>query len=705
MIRDTLLIEIGCEEIPARMLPQAARDVVAVVIELLDRAGLAHGEAQPLWTPRRLSMLIPEVEGATAARAEQVLGPPASAAFGTDGRPTKAVEGWAKKQGIELSQVMRVATEKGDYAGAQITRESRTVGEVLGSGFERGVASISFPKTMRWTRGEYLFVRPVHWLVALWGSQLLPLSLFGVQAGRQTRGHRGLDPGPHELATASAYLPTLEAARVIADPRRRKQSLREALESAARREAGTLVDDHELLDESCDIVEWPGALCGGFDAHYVTEVPSEVLSTCLRHHQKAFSLADPAGKLLPRFAVAINQLGDPEGHVRRGHEWVVSGRLADALFFWGEDRKQPLATREPRLEGIVFHRDLGTFAQKSRRVQRLAKQLVAERGDVTLIERSAQLSRCDLVTGLVGEFPEIQGVVGGLLARADGEPKEVSDAIAALYLPSGPEDALPPTGAGRLLGIADRLDTLVGGFGVGLQPTGSKDPFGLRRAGTGLIRLALEEHRLDLMPWAAAALQGYDGSDGPDLRRKADELLPALTAFLFERFENVAGRVVDGVRYDELSAVKPFAQQQFNVSDLAKRLLAMSRFRVSADFLALAAAAKRVRNILEQARERGELLDGSGSNPAALQAGEERDLHAALAACQRQTATARQAGQYEEALSAIAALRPAVDRFFDKILVMDPDQEKRRARLAMLSALDTQARSVVDISQIVVEGN
>lgn len=704
MSRATLLIEIGCEEIPARMLPQAARDVVAVVVELLDRAGLSHGEAQPLWTPRRLSVLIPEVENATAARAEQVLGPPASAAFGSDGKPTKAVEGWAKKQGLDLSQVVRVVTDKGDYAGANITRASRSVGEVLAAGFEKGVASISFPKTMRWTNGEFLFVRPVHWLVAMCGDELLPLTLFGVAAGRQTRGHRGLSPGPHEVISADTYLATLQQARVMADPRRRKHALHEALEAAARNEGGALVEDEELLDESCDIVEWPGALCGAFESRYVSDVPAGVLSTCLRHHQKAFSVADSSGRLMPRFAVAINMPGDPERHIRRGHEWVVTGRLADALFFWGEDRKQTLAARAPRLEGIVFHRDLGTFAQKTRRVQRLAGQLALERSDLSTIDRSAQLSRCDLVTGLVGEFPEIQGIVGGLLARADGEPAEVFEAIAALYLPSGPDDSLPSTVAGRVLGIADRLDTLAGGFGVGLQPTGSKDPFGLRRAGTALIRLALDDVGLDLIPWCRAALLGYDGTDGPDLRDKANDLLPALTAFLFERFETVASRVVDGVRYDELAAVKGFAQQQFDAADLVARLAAMYRFRASADFLALAAAAKRVRNILDQARERGEAIDGASPDLAVLQAAEERDLHEAIGICQQQAAQARDSKRYEDALSAIAALRPAVDRFFDKILVMDPDQEKRRARLSMLAALEAQATSVVDISQIVVEG-
>lgn len=707
MTRATLLIEIGCEEIPARMLPAAAGDVAQVVTDLIERANLAHGEVRPLWSPRRLAVIVEEVETTTASREERLLGPPAAAAFAADGRPTKALEGWARKQGIDPAQITRIQTDKGDYAGATIVRAPRPLAAVLADGFEKAIAAISFPKTMRWGSGEYLFVRPVHWLVALADHELLPLSLFGVVAQRQTRGHRALAPGPHELTCAADYLHLLESARVIVDPQRRIQALRQALEVAAEQVGGKLVEDDELLAESCDIVEWPGALCGSFDGRYVDEVPSEVLSTCLRHHQKGFSIARHAGGgLLPLFGVAVNVPSDPEGHIRRGHEWVVSGRLADALFFWGEDRKQRLDARLDRLEGTVFQRELGTFGQKTRRVERLARVLSADVANVDAgaLRRAALLARCDLATGLVGEFPEIQGIVGGLLARADGEDDAVCAAVRDLYLPSGPDDALPATPEGRWLGIADRLDTLVGGFAVGLAPSGSKDPFALRRAGTALIRLALDTPALNLTTALAQALAGYDGgAAGPDLRSRVSDELTTLSVFLFERFGTVAERRIDGLRYDELAAVRPLALKRFIASDLLERLRALSQFRASDDFHALAAASKRVRNILDQAAERGELIE-PGELASALVLPEEQELARALDRSGAEVETASAERRYVDALGTLAALRPAVDRFFDKILVMDPDDAKRRARLGLLARLNQQAASVVDLAQVVVEG-
>lgn len=702
MTRATLLIEIGCEEIPARMVPQAARDLAAVVVDLLARAPLRHGEVRSLWTPRRLAVVIEDLETSTAARQERVLGPPAASAFDPAGQPTPALRGWASKQGIDPERVERIATEKGDYAAALVDRAPRPLAEVLAAGFERGVAAIPFPKTMRWSDGAQLFVRPVQWLVALADHELLPLSLFGITATRQTRGHRGLAPGPHDVPCACDYLQVLEAARVIADPRRRRQILEDALRRAAAGVGGTLVADDGLLDESCDIVEWPGALTGSFEAHYVDELPAEVLSTCLRHHQKAFSVAGPHGGLLPAFAVAINMPGDPEGHIQRGHEWVVSGRLADALFFWREDRKQPLAARAPRLDGIVFHRELGSFAQKTRRVQRLCASLATATGSLSDC-RAAELSRCDLSTGLVGEFPELQGIVGSLLARADGEAEAVAAALAGLYLPAGPDDPLPATAAGRRLGIADRLDTLAGGFAVGLQPSGSKDPFGLRRAGTGLIRLALAEPDLDLSEWCRAALAGHDGSAGPDLRARAGEVTPALHAFLFERFETVAARIVAGARYDELAALAAPAARRFAPADLIARLTALTELRPSEDFRALAAASKRVRNILGQAEGRGEAIAPVAPGTAWATASESA-LADALGIAARAVGAAQRAREYGLGLTALAALRPVVDRFFEQVLVMDPDPAVRQARLGLLAQLASLTAELVDMSRIVVEG-
>jgi glycyl-tRNA synthetase beta chain len=692
-MRQTLLIEIGCEEIPARMLSQAAKDVADSVLQLLDRAELAHGEPRRLWTPRRLAVLIPETQTATASRTERLLGPPASAAFESAGHPTKAAEGWARKQGIEPSRIQRVATDKGDYAAAEVVRPAQSVGAVLASGFERAIGAISFPKTMRWGVGQSQWVRPVHWLVALCGQELLGLTLFGVKADRVTRGHRGLDLGPHLIPSADEWLSILESHRVVADPIQRKMLLHDALRVAAQAQGGELVEDAELLDESADIVEWPSALAGAFEVKYVAEVPRQVLATCLRHHQKAFSVVDAQRKLLPRFAVAINTTGDPEGHIRRGHEWVNSGRLADAAFFWNEDKKQRLEARRARLDGIVFHRDLGTFGEKTERIKLLVDELAQRLAGGTVarehLVRAAELSRCDLSTGLVGEFPELQGVVGQLLAQVDGEPAEVCDAMGEFYLPAGPDDPLPLSRAGRLLGIADRLDTLARCFAAGLQPTGSKDPFGLRRSGNALIRLTACEADLDLASWLDRA--------GVGAAREA------ALQFLFERLEAVAPREILDLRYDEIAAVRALANRQFDVADLLARLRALRVLRDSADFLALAAASKRVRNILDQARDRGDVCEPVW-NAASWSMVEESALSQALTAARGQVETARREREYGPGLRALAALRPAVDSFFDKVLVLDPDATKRAARLSLLAGLAQLTSELVDMSQIVIEG-
>ncbi len=495
---------------------------------------------------------------------------------------------------------------------------------------------------------------------------------------------------------------------MIADPVRRRERLAAALEEAAAAAGGRPVDDPELLAEVADMVEYPGALAGRFDERFPRELPAEVLRTCLRHHQKAFLVAGDGGPL-PAFAVAVNVPADPEGHVRRGHEWVVSGRLEDALFFWREDRKRPLADRFEDLAGVVFHRDLGTFAAKARRVDRLARGIAAGLGvdeaERAHLGRAARLCRCDLVTGLVGEFPELQGVAGGLLAREDGEAAEVTTAIYHLYDPAGAEGDLPPTRLGRLLGLADRLDTLAGGFAVGLVPSGSRDPFALRRAGLAVIRLAETEPALDLAPVLREALEGYAGEDsGPDLRDRADETLPRLAAFLLDRFGSIAER--RGARYDEIAAVTALAGPgSLRVHDLFRRLAALGEIRGSEDFLALAAAAKRVRNILAQARERGEVVDPALAGSVADAPGPERELLAAVEELERE-ADASPGGEpdYAARLRAIARLRPLVDRFFDEILVFDPDEEARRARLGLLARLAALAHDVADLAEIVVEG-
>ncbi len=677
---------------------------------ILDRAGLAHGPARLFWTPRRLAVQVPATDLRTAEREETLLGPPAAAAWDAEGQPQKALAGFAAKQGLDPAAFTRQETPRGVYAAAAVRRGGEPVGAVLARDLPGAVAAMSFPKTMRWGGGEFRFVRPVHWVVALADGEVLPLELFGVKAGRATRGHRTLGHGPHDVPTAEAWEGVLEKAGVVADPTRRRDRLADSLREHAANEGGRPVDDPELLQESADIVEYPGALCGAFGESFVRDVPKEVLETCLRHHQKAFLVIDGNAGALPRFAVAVNVPRDPEGHVKRGHEWVVSGRLADAVYFWENDRKQRLDARLPALEGVVFQKELGTYADKTRRLARLAEAARGAIGlsaaETTELVRAATLARGDLVSGLVGEFPELQGVAGGLLARADGEPEGVAAAVYDLYRPAGVDDALPATRTGRLLGILDRLDTLAGGFAVGLAPSGSRDPFALRRAAQALVRLAAAEPAIDLRPGIMGALAIYDGTagGGPDLRAKSAETTAALTEFLLERWGYLMER--EGARYDEVNAVRALVAGGlgFRPGDLAERVAALRAFRGSADFTALAAAGKRCGNILAQARERGDDVR-PGENADALALPAETGLAAAVAAAETSVATLVEGKQYRDALGTIAALRPAVDRFFEDVLVMDKDDRVRRGRLGLLARVRTLARAVVDMAEIVVEGS
>lgn len=700
-----LLIEIGCEEIPARMLPRAAGDLAAVVVDLLEQGGLSHGEARPLWTPRRLAVHVPATQERTAAAEETVIGPPASVAWDDGGAPTKAAQGFARKQGVSPEALRRVETDRGSYAAVLVHKEPVDVGEVLARGFERAVSRISFPKTMTWGDGSHTFVRPVHWLVALADDRVLPLSLFGVEAGRRSQGHRVLADGPVEVADAASWVGALERGHVLADPHRRREELRRALEDRARGAGGRLVADEELLQEVADMVEIPSALAGSFDRRFVEQLPGEVLATCLKHHQKAFSIESEAGRE-PAFAVAVNMPDDPEGHIRRGHEWVVSGRLDDALFFWKEDLRRPLADRASDLEGVVFHERLGTYADKTRRVVALCGWLESRAGldgrEAAGLVRASELARCDLVTGLVGEFPELQGIAGGLLAAAEGEPAAVVDALSALYRPAGAADALPEAPVARLLGLADRLDTVVGGFAVGLVPSGSKDPFALRRAGTGLLRLAAGTPGLDLREAVDEAVRTLREVQSEELADRAREARGAVMEFLLDRFAMLAER--EGARYDEINAVRAVANRGFAPGDLFRRVGALAGFRESEDFIALASASKRVRNILAQAGERGDPVE-PGQHADALSEPAALALQDEVARVERDLNELGENPDYREALARLAATRPAVDRFFDEVLVMDPDDRRRGARLGLLARLNQLAQNVVDLSRIVVEGS
>lgn len=690
----SLLIEIGCEEIPSRMIPAAAEELGRIVTRVLDQASLGHGATQAWGGSRRLAVRVEAVQGRQSDREELVLGPPAAVAFDSAGRPTRAAVGFAGKQGVDPARLSVVETDKGRYAGIARRIEGATLGEVLARDLPAAVEGMSFPKSMRWADGARRWVRPVHWVLALHGGRTLPLELFGVAAAGQTRGHRFLGAGPVDVPDPDSYEANLERAKVVADPARRRRLLAEALERAARGLSGRLIEDPELLEEVADLVEWPGVVAGRFDGAFL-ELPHELLVTTLRHHQKCFSLRDATGRLLPAFLAVANTDRDPRGHVRRGNEWVVGGRLEDARFFWREDRKRPLAERGPRLEAVVFHARLGSYADKARRMEGLARalahHLALDDAAVEHCANAARLAKNDLVTGTVGEFPELQGRVGGLLLSAEGKPEKVARAVYAHYQPLGPGDELPPTEEGCVVSVADKLDSVARLIEAGELPTGSKDPFAIRRASGGVFRVALERD------WPVSLRQLATLGGGGE----------ACLGFLLERLQNFLRE--RGATANEIQAVlrprvDPEAALDWDLPDIGARLAAIGTVRQRPDFALLADLTKRVDNILNKGREILEAAcreaggpDGFAEDkPAALRLA---DLTSRNSERIDERARAR---DYRAVVDLLAEFVEPVERFFVDVLVLDPKNPKatlhRKELLAQLGGALTRCFDIRELA-------
>ena len=676
--RPVLLLEIGCEEIPARMIPRAAEDLREIVVQILDEASLAHGEARSWGGSRRLTVFVDAVEGRQPDRDEQVLGPPARVAFDEAGEPTRAAAGFAKKQGIDPSELDTIETAKGPYAGFRRSVRGRSVGELLGRDLPAAVAAMSFPKMMRWADGRPRWVRPVHWILALHGREPVDLELFGIRSGRTSAGHRFLAEGPVEVAEPGAYESALAAGSVVADPVRRREKIAALLEAGARELGGSLVEDEGLLREVADLVELPGVVRGSFAPDFLS-LPRELLVTTLRHHQKCFSVQDEKGDLLPGFLAVANTDRDPSGHIRRGNEWVVGGRLDDARFFWNEDRKQGLAERFPALENVVFHAALGSYADKARRMEALAARLAERLGmpapRVEQCAEAARVAKIDLVTGTVGEFPELQGRVGGLMLRAEGRDPDVAGAVYAHYQPQGPEDELPPGDSGCVVSVADKLDSVACLLAAGEVPTGSRDPFGLRRATSGIFRIVFERE----WPVSLADLLDLAG----ERETGAGFLGDRLRHFLRERGATVS---------EILAVLRPEVDAagflEWQLPDVAARLAAIGTVRRRPDFAHLADLTKRVDNILTKGREI--LRDAKGGEDEAAAWVEDREAALALAELVR-SQSARiddlaAARDYRAVVDALAGFVDPVERFFTDVLVLDPEHPVATLRRGELLA-------------------
>lgn len=689
--RRDLLVEIGTEELPPKALKKLSDAFTRGMIEGLAKAGIEHGAAHSYATPRRLAILLQQVVTAQPARTMERRGPALNAAFDEEGNPSRAALGFAQSCGVSIDDLQRVETDKGAWLVHRFMQQGAATASLLPAIIEQSLNALPTPKRMRWGSSRAEFVRPVHWMVVMLGEDVVDVNLFGVRAGRETRGHRFHHAGSLYLGEAAAYAPLLETeGRVMPSFPARREAVRAQVLEAAQQQGGTAVIDEDLLDEVTALVEWPVAVVGGFEERFL-DVPPECLIATMKGNQKYFHLVDAAGKLLPRFITIANIDSKNPDAVRAGNERVVRPRLADAMFFWEQDRKRSLESRREQLRNVVFQAKLGTVYDKTQRVSRLAEKIAFSiGGDAALAARAASLAKSDLMSEMVGEFPELQGVMGRYYALAEGLPAELAESLDEQYMPRFAGDALPRTTTGRALAIADRIDTLVGIFAAGQTPTGDKDPFGLRRAALGVLRILIEcELPLDLEAMLGDAAEGY--ANVPSAR---DVVMPVFE-FVMERLR--AYYAEQGLAPDAFEAV--FACRPTQPLDFDRRVRAVYAFRALPEAESLTAANKRLRNILRQAQEKGYAI-GAGVDASRCIEPAEKALAAELARISQQVTPLFDGRDYAAALTRLAQLRESVDAFFDTVMVLTDDAELRSNRLALLRGLHQLFLRAADLSRL-----
>jgi glycyl-tRNA synthetase beta chain len=708
------LLEIGCEEIPARMIDAASQELRERVSALLSRERLPAGEVTCFDTPRRLAVMATGVPAAQADVTEQVTGPSASVAY-KDGQPTPAAHAFAKKAGVEVSQLERVATGKGEYLSAKVTKKGRSASEILTESLPKELSSIYWPKSMYWRKPHERFVRPVRWLVAMLDEEPIPLEFDGIWAGKTSRGHRILFQGNVAIPRAgSAYVDALRAAKVLGRGER-EQQIRKALDTATRAiPRARWREDKSLLDTVVNLTEFPSVVLGGFDSRFLA-LPEEVLVTVMRDHQKYFAVDDASGKLLPHFLAVLNTDGDREGLIRHGNERVLRARFSDARFFWETDQKRSLLERLELLRHVTFQKDLGSYYAKTRRVQRLCSwlsEIIKQSGMAVragVVHKAACLAKADLTTELVKEFTELQGIVGGLYARAqqlDSSLPEatrfaIADAIYDHYKPESTEDSVPRSIEASVLSIGDKADTIAGMFSLGLVPSGSKDPFALRRQANGIVKVIAERKLpLRLSDMMRDARAGYQGSDAETKFVDVAKFSESVRTFFRERLEFYLKDVRE-YAYDVVKAV--LAADSDDVVDTLARAEAVKQVLHMPEFLAIGAACKRMRNILRQAEEKG-ISPAGRFHALPDSADEEKKLAAYIEVNGPRVEALRKKREYGDALMLLSTAREPVDAFFDKVMVMVEDERVRANRLALLRTLLKEFSTIADFSEIVTEG-
>ena len=694
MSKADFLVEIGTEELPPKALRSLMDAFANNLVAGIDDARLEHGDIHAYASPRRLAVRIEKLAKAQADRRTEQKGPPVSVAFDEDGQPQAPALAFAKKCGVEVKDLGRSVTDKGEWLSFGLLEKGQPTGEIIAPAIEKALADLPIPRRMRWGAGDAEFVRPVHWIVLLHGKDVIDARVMGIPAGRMSRGHRFHAGGDVRIASPGTYLSTLEKkGHVIADFERRRDLVENGVVALAKSAGGEIVEGEALFDEVAALVEWPVPVLGEFDEQYL-QLPREVVISTLTGHQRYFPVADASGALLPKFITVANLESTDPDQVRDGNERVIRPRLADAAFFWDSDRNASLTMRGAALREVVYQRGLGSLHDKAQRTAGIATAIAKAMGvEAANVERAAMLAKCDLLTGMVGEFPELQGTMGRYYASADGEPDAVADAIGEQYQPRFAGDALPATVDGQVLALADKLDTLAGVFSLGKKPSGNRDPFGLRRAALGVVRILVEcGIDIDLPPIIdrAVRLQPQGKLDIADIAADlADYISDRLRRYFLDRDPGLEATTFDAV----------LARAPVSLVDFDRRLAAVQSFLALDAAASLAAANKRIANILKQAGD-----DSGGEvNPKLLQDPAESALHAAVGDAATTVDPLLEKRAYTEALSALAGLRGPVDRFFDEVMVMADDDALKNNRLSLLRELRALFLDVADISRLVVD--
>ena len=685
--RDEFLVELFTEELPPKSLLKLAKAFSQQISDGLQKANLEYSGTEYYATPRRLAVLVKELVSAQADQTIERKGPALAQAFDANGKPSKACEGFARSCGITPAELITIKNEQGEWVGCQQHVPGKSTIELLPSIIEQAVAALPVPKRMRWGSGDAQFVRPVHAVIMLYGDAIVRGTILGCDAGRVTCGHRFHAPNWMTIPTADAYASLLSSeGHVMADFAKRREAIEQQIAALMKNQEGEVLVDPALLDEVTGIVEWPTVLRGQFDKEFLA-LPKEVLISAMQDHQRYFPIVDAQGNLLNSFILVSNIMGQDTKRVIHGNERVLRARLADAAFFFNDDKKQALAARLDKLKGIVFQAKLGTLYEKAERLSALssviAKQIGADSKDV---QRAALLAKTDLVTNMVNEFPELQGTMGYYYAVQDGESDAVSHALREHYLPRFAGDALPAQKVGQALAVADRLDTLIGTFGINQIPTGDKDPYALRRAALGVLRILIEKNlHLDLQAVLTTALQQYKVT----LENK--EAIAQVLTFMQERFRVYCQE--QGIPADVFASVA--ALGIYDPLDALARMQAVQAFKQREEASALSSANKRVSNILAKYTDS---LDANKIDPALFDKPAEQALAQQLEVKSELISRLQQAGDYEQALLALAELRKPIDDFFDQVMVMADDKRQRENRLLLLRKLRALFLQVADIA-------